>query len=565
MKISEIKIDNFRSFKNETINLDCYNCLVGPNGCGKSTVLTALNIFFRNTVPNMNVANLSKEDFHHGNISNPVRITITFDDLSSEAKEDFKEYFRQDKLIISAVAEWDSQSQSAPVKQVGSRLVMSDFVNFFGRMEAGAKAKELEELYNGLRKKFKDLPIARSMADKAQSLRNYEESHKELCVLKESTQEFYGFTRGAGRLPKYIQWVFIPAVKDVSTEQEESRKTALGQLLERTVRTKVNFKDQMDGLKSKISEEYKKIVENEKDALKSLSASLENRLRQWSHPGTKLELYWNYDEDKSISINDPIVKMVAGEDKFIGEISRLGHGVQRSLLIALLQELAVSDDTLSPRLLLGFEEPELYQHPPQAYYMSELLEKLSKGNSQILITTHSPYFIPSKGFEDVKAVRKINCESRVTTLSISDLNKKLAVALGKTPISLNALVVTVAHVMQPSLNELFFARIPILVEGTEDVGFVSTYFYLMEKWIDVRRLGLHFVVASGKNNMSRPLAIAQGFSMSVFAIFDGDVYNEKERDNNVRDYSCILKLCSVKKFDPLSKIIIIEANVVNVA
>jgi len=50
--------------------------------------------------------------------------------------------------------------------------------------------------------------------------------------------------------------------------------------------------------------------------------------------------------------------------------------------------------------------------------------------------------------------------------------------------------------------------------------------------------------------------------MSVFAIFDGDVYNEKERDNNVRDNSCILKLCSVKKFDPLSKNIIIEANVV---
>lgn len=562
MKLLEIKIENFRSFNEKTINLNNYNCLVGPNGCGKSTVLMALNVFFRNSVPNSNIISLNKEDFHHGNTAKPIRITLTFSDLSSEAQEEFKEYYRQDKLIISAVAAWDAQNQAAPVKQVGSRLVMADFGKYFGRMEADAKAKELGEIYSELRKKYSDLPSVKSMADMTQSLRDYEEGHKGLCILKESTQEFYGFTKGAGRLPKYIQWVFIPAVKDVSTEQEESRKTALGQLLERTVRTKVNFKDQIDGLKSRMSKEYKEIIEKEKDALKDLSISLEKRLRQWSHQGTNLELYWNYDESKSISINDPVAKMAAGEDRFMGEISRLGHGMQRSLLIALLQELASSDDSSSPLLLLGFEEPELYQHPPQAYYMSELLEKLSEGNSQVLITTHSPYFVPEKGFEDIRAIRKVNCESCVTSLSLVELNKRLSAALGETPSSLSSLVATIAHIMQPSLNELFFTRIPILVEGAEDVGFVSTYLHLMNKWVDFRRLGLHFIVTSGKTNMSRPIAIARGFSMPVFVIFDGDVNNEKEKDNNIRNNSCILNLCSVKEFDPLSKSIIMETNVV---
>ena len=47
MKIASVRIENFRSFKDETVPLNDYACLVGPNGSGKSTVLTALNVFFR--------------------------------------------------------------------------------------------------------------------------------------------------------------------------------------------------------------------------------------------------------------------------------------------------------------------------------------------------------------------------------------------------------------------------------------------------------------------------------------------------------------------------------------
>jgi len=39
MKLESVRIQNFRSFKDETINFDNYNCFVGPNGAGKSTVM----------------------------------------------------------------------------------------------------------------------------------------------------------------------------------------------------------------------------------------------------------------------------------------------------------------------------------------------------------------------------------------------------------------------------------------------------------------------------------------------------------------------------------------------
>jgi AAA15 family ATPase/GTPase len=46
MIIKNIRIENFRSFNDETISLNRYSCFVGSNGAGKSTVLAALNVFF---------------------------------------------------------------------------------------------------------------------------------------------------------------------------------------------------------------------------------------------------------------------------------------------------------------------------------------------------------------------------------------------------------------------------------------------------------------------------------------------------------------------------------------
>src|SRR5437867_5860809 len=103
MKISTVRIENFRSFKDETIEFGDYNCLVGPNGAGKSTVLNALNVFFRESKSSpVDLLELNKEDLHCNNTSRPVRITVTFTALSETAKEALKNYVRQDQLAVTA-------------------------------------------------------------------------------------------------------------------------------------------------------------------------------------------------------------------------------------------------------------------------------------------------------------------------------------------------------------------------------------------------------------------------------------------------------------------------------
>lgn len=528
MKLTELKIENFRSFENETIYFDDYTCLVGPNGSGKSAVLMALNVFFRNNDSTVtNVVELIREDFHHQNISKPIRITLTFEDLPAEAQNDLKHYYRQGKLIVSAEAVWDENSQKAVVKQHGSRYVMKEFAPYFELLGSGALAGPLQEEYDRLRTKRPELPAAKTKDARTAALREYEEKHVELCEPVKEECQFYGFSRGKDKLDKYIQWVYVPAVKDASSEQEEGSKTALGQLLQRTVRTKLDFTALLDVLREETEGKYKEILEKEKDALKGLGLSIQESLREWTNPRAAFELEWQGDSDKSVQVRPPIAKAKVGDDAFIGEIARLGHGMQRGFLVAILRELVDNEQKGGPKLLLGFEEPELYQHPPQAQHMQSVLERLAEpaNNSQIIVTSHSPYFVSSKGFENIRMFRK--CGQRpysiVKSTNCAKVENRIAEAFGKKTQSPTSLMATIGQIMQTSQKELFFSPVVVLVEGEEDVAFIATHLSLTGEWKSFRQNGCHFVVAGGKNNMPRLLAIAQEFGIPTFVVCDSDM------------------------------------------
>lgn len=175
MKIASVHIENFRSFADTTIPLNDYSCLVGPNGSGKSTVLTALNVFFRESenIPT-DLSQLDAEDFHCKNTTDPIRITVTFTDLSTEAQEDFSAYCRQGELIVSAVATFDENTGRADVKQYGQRSGISAFAPFFEALDDGKKVSELKDTYISFQSSFPDLPPPGTKDAMIEALRNYE-------------------------------------------------------------------------------------------------------------------------------------------------------------------------------------------------------------------------------------------------------------------------------------------------------------------------------------------------------------------------------------------------------
>lgn len=546
MKIESVHIQNFRSFKDETVFLDDYSCFVGANGAGKSTLLNALNVFFRQNKDSKNdLSKLSRDDFHHKNTDEEIKITVTFVDLTEKAKEELSHYVRQGKLIVSAIAKFDAVTETAEVKQFGERLVMKDFVSFFEAEKEKAKVDELKKIYAEFKKKYPDLKDASTKGDMTASLQEYEASKPEQCALEQSSDDFYGATKGVSKLSSFVQWVFVSAVKDVTAEGEETKSSGLGQLLARTVRSKVNFTQNIIDLRNDARIRYQSLLDAEQSVLKDISKSLQDRLTAWSHPNITATVLWKQDPDKSIKIEEPSAYIKIGERDFDGDLSRFGHGLQRSYMLALLQELALGDDVNAPTLLMGIEEPEIYQHPPQARYLAETLLDLSVKGSQILLCTHSPLFIPGDNFDKIRIVREKGNPSFTTVKSLSykDLAAELAKA-GEKLLKESGMVAKLYPSLNPVTNEMFFCKVLILTEGIEDIAYLTSYLMLTEKMIEFRKYGCHIVPVGGKSNLIKPLAMAKLLNIPTIVIFDADTDKTKPDEviNHKKENKAILEL-----------------------
>ena len=557
MKIDSVRIENFRSFADAMIPLNDYSCLVGTNGAGKSTVLTALNVFFRKSEDTpTDLIQLDKEDFHCKKTDEPISITITFTDLSSEAQKDFADYFRQGQLVVSAVAKFDEGTGKAEVKQYGQRLGMTVLAPFFEALDDGKKVAELKEIYAGLQSAHTGLPAAKTKDSMKEALRVYEQEHPDQCEIIPSEDRFYGFSEGSDRLAKHVQWVYVPAVKDPTSEQSEARNSALGKLLDRTVRLKTNFGAAVKDLRDKMQDQYQNLLEENQHALDEISNALQQRLSEWAHPEARLRLQWKQDPDKSVRVEEPWAHILVGEGDFEGELARFGHGLQRSYVLALLQELAGANDTGAPTLILACEEPELYQHPPQARHLADVLHKLSRGTSQVIVSTHNPLFVSGQGFEDVRMVRKGPAHpcSSVSHMSYKQIAEAVAASTGDPPTKPEGQLARIHQALQPIINEMFFTQRLVLVEGIEDVAYLLAYLNLLDKFEDYRSMGCHIVPANGKSQLLQPLVIAKHVGIPTYVVFDADADkpdNNGSRTKHEKDNKALLTLLGRPDANPM--------------
>lgn len=557
MKIKNIIIKNFRSLKHCVVPLDSYTALVGPNGSGKSTILCALNIFFRDSASSpLNSTDLCEDDFYNKNTSDPIEITVTFCDLSSAAKDDFSDYVRHDQLSIVAKAAFDPSTRRAPVLQYGQRLAMEEFAPFFKSYNDGSSASDLQVLYKTICAVVPDFPPTTGRLTKEimkDSLRSFESANPDRCVLIPSEDRFYGFSRGGDRLSKYIQWIYVPAVKDVSSENEESRNNALGKILARAIRARVDFKPELEKLRSDTAARYKQLVGDQQGILRSLSDSINERLQRWAHPNVSAKLEWTDDAPGSVKIEEPVARILAGEGGFQGDIARFGNGLQRSYLLALLQELAASDTDAAPTLVLGCEEPELYQHPPQARHLAGVLHELSEHNAQIVVTTHSPYFVNGAMFHHIRLIRRggVCFGDRVKFASMDDIAKDIADVTGDTINSEAAQMARLLQSLQININEMFFSSKVVLVEGLEDLAYITTWMTITGRAQRLRRTGCHIVVANGKDRLIEPAIIARRLLIPFYVVFDADkTASKRNLSAHQRDNRALLKICGGDETKP---------------
>jgi putative ATP-dependent endonuclease of the OLD family len=196
-------------------------------------------------------------------------------------------------------------------------------------------------------------------------------------------------------------------------------------------------------------------------------------------------------------------------------------------LLSLAAKVQKNSDNF--QLLLGVEEPELYQHPPQARFLANALATLSEGNCQAIITTHSPNFVSGRLFDKVRVLRKSRNSTRVYFWTIDEQRAYCAARKGVEAIGASAALSGIDRALQPSISEMFFAARVILVEGQEDIAIIESYLRKVGKLSDFLRAGCHFVGVGGKTKMPMLVSLARGFGISVYCIVDFDM-NQVERN-----------------------------------
>jgi len=573
MRIERVHVINFRCIRDEPLLLENLTVLVGPNGSGKSSFLQALRIFYEPT------AKLSEEDFYGRDTEREIAIRITFIDLTDHEKQLFSKYIRAEKLAVDKVIKWNAGKPEQ--KYYGSVLANPDFDSF-----RQAKGVDLRKEYEKLREsKYVDL-LTYSNKDSAQEmLAKWEESHPEQCKEQQVETQFFGYRQvGERTIERYTRFIFVPAVRDASQDAADARGTPLTEIMDLLIRGILEQRAEIVDLRTQIEQQYKEIINAAKiDEFKTFAADLEKTLKLYV-PDAGIQLDW---QDKEIDIPMPQADIKLLEHGYPASVERCGHGLQRAFILTLLQHLvlaqsATQDDTkdegiqnatssqtaIKPCLIIGIEEPELYQHPCRQRHLSEIFQEITESNTdrstggdiQIICTTHSPLFIDIEHFDMIRLLRKVDNRkesnmpkrTEVTYTTLDDVAKQIEQVKRKETGSQNLgqLQSKILTIMTPTVNEGFFAHLAVLVEGESDrLAIITVAEHLGHS---LNGMGVSVISCAGKENMGRPIAIFHNFGIPVYPIWDSDKH--KSPGSNYRHNHELLRLCGQLGEDWPSKI-----------
>jgi hypothetical protein len=514
-------------------------------------VLGALDVFFQSGVGGSATQKLTVDDFFQRRTAEPISITLTLAELDGLTEDSpLHDYVVNHQITVKAVYTLDDATKRICAKYFGVALGIKDFSEYRCAATDGAKVNVLKALYGILQDSFAGLTAAKTKDEMNEALREFEREHPELCEAIEVPDDFV--SAASGKLNRYVQWIYVPAVKDAIDEGQEAKNTALGALVNRAVGSRIDIETALQDLQAQTLLKYEEIVARNQSILGDLSNSLQQRLAKIAHNGVQVKLQWVPSLGKTVAVQTPVAGILTGEQGFQGSLSRMGHGLQRSYLLALLQELAASEQPEAPTLILGIEEPELYQHPPQARHLADTLNELGDGNNQILVTTHSPLFLSGEGLENTRVVQPPSGDagSKVLCTDFNKLCGRIRTALGGNSVRPNVgLIAKIHQALQPGIAELFFARVPVLVEGLEDVSYITTYLTLSGLWPDFRRLGCHLIPVNGKDKLIQPTALLAELGLKAFVIFDADGDNEHpaQRPKHEKDNKALITLLNLNQ------------------
>ncbi|MBL8642112.1 MAG: ATP-dependent endonuclease [Alphaproteobacteria bacterium] len=528
MKIASLSIKNFHSIVNEKIELEKLTMFVGPNGCGKSNFLKALNFFYEPKIK------ATKEDFFNRDLTQPIEIEVAYDQLSTSEITQFEKYLTAERRLIV-------------IKRFNG---IDSFGKYFGKLKKSPElsalprkpADDLKEKYKELRgtTKFSDLPDAKTGPAIEEAILAWEENHPEHLALMESETQFFGFeNNSAASLEKFTKFVYIPAVM-MESHLADDKAGPIGELTDILARHQLKEDAEIKRLEEEIRQRFsERLRPLNAGQMTTLSQGITDKMHAYYRDvGITIQL----DENVS-NINLPTPKAIVSvnEGGYQNPVNSAGQGLQRAFVLSLLQFFAEHrpnnvERTEDLNLILGIDEPELYQHPSKQKLFYKVLKELTTtgttvaGNVQCFYTTHSSLMLNIEEFNNVVRVAKEPChigELCATKIYKSDLDEiaKREAYLPSRGQQFTALKTLsgLINTIDARINEGFFSSTVVLVEGASDIVALRTASETHpDGAINLDQLDIAIIECGGKTNLEKPQIVFSALGIKTYCIWDSD-------------------------------------------
>ena len=524
-RLRALSVQGLRCLQGLEIGLAPLTGLIGANGAGKSSTIRALQFLFGQV-------ELDDDDCTDGLTDGEVHVTGTFTDLPTDWADVLGPWLGPDGDLVltrsrtggggKPVVRWSCERAQAPGFAV-VRAAVGD----------GAAAEPLKALYAEARSLTADaLPAWPNKARVLETLDAYEAQHPE-AASDRAVDDSLRFGKGGTRdLNSLIELLVLPAMRDAADDAGESRGSTLARLVDITVRSGMDLDGKLADLSTRTGKEYQRLLaESSGSLLKDLSASITGQIAAFA-PGASVSLTW---DARPLALTAPPVRARIVESGHEGDIGRQGHGVQRAYVFSLLRALLDARRTEGPArpgLLLAVEEPEVYQHPLRARYVARVLADLAQDTSrstQVLYTTHSPYFV---SVDNVPAVRLLRLtetgtedeppRTRAAAASLEQIASRLDQAregTGQTW-SVERVAAQLPGLLGTQVSEGLFADAVVLVEGEEDTGLIEGAAEAVG--VDLPALGVAVIAVGGKDPLPLAGEVFRALRVPVYVVFDTD-------------------------------------------
>lgn len=409
MKLSKLTIRNFKGIKEISIDIENISVIIGPNNCGKSTILQALKLFG-------SAQKLDKKYYYKHDTSIPVSFHATFSDITPDEAEMHgiraSIHAESGDFIVRAIYPFEEEIKRS-AKTTGAPTHDLDDEGWDGKLGGGKNASHFISV-------FPEVIYIPAVKNAGDELKTGSENMKTLTTLyKEIIHSFEEYTEAETKTRALQEKINQHGDEKIRFFESEVQ-TFLNEVTSTAISFKVNVKP-MDEIVS-----------------------------------TSVSPFFNYngiETDIDFQGNGVqrtfILSILKGFRKFKSQFPS-DH----------------KEATLFNRpLIFAIEEPELYLHPQIAKVFKDTLYSLADDNLfQIVATSHSPNFIDLSKPNRTLVRLALSSDKNV---QVNQVSSDIYGLPGDEVERFQALLR-----FNPHVNEVFFADKAILVEGdTEVVAF----------------------------------------------------------------------------------------------